>query len=1088
MRFRHRDDREFLAAEWFSELLQRGHSRHEIVALFFREQYGQEIVSPRLRVILPWLMLKDSEICDRILSLHPEIAMEGGDPAELPLPVRAKILSDVVERVVRGEDHGEAGDNSALARIARSDLTDQTLALIDLYPDNDEALFFLGRLVWQGAMSGCVQRLIRVATDPARGIYARIAATLAVSTCGDEEQREALWDCLLAADEEIPRELLAELIRHADADAPPIPKLLQSFEKLPPHARFKMTGLSSALHSFVDRMPLPTDGGDHEQFGALVCGLAELFHRPPFVKPGSCDVSEEFSWLLDLAAHVIERLVIERDELAFDEHALAILHSVPVARQYCDHGVRDRTVDISELVPAWPYLNDELFWHSVRTTRTRLEEEGKELHDDWSLLTSDRFWRFGPDSFARVLAWVGARELEEDRLLALSVAFRIYLQSEKPKAWLAQLRDWVTGDIRLTSRLDELISRSTSEDVLEWRRRQAQRQRTLDRKRREEAQRRSDWIARLKADPDIVRRRTELPPGEASIDQLRLLQEIEGNERMTRSKGAAWRTLFREFGENVAGAYRDAAMEHWKHCKPGLRSEGQDTNTIPYSLVFAMAGIEIEAAETDQFPQHLSISEVRLALRYVVHELNGFPRWLEPLYRARPEAVLEAIQTELFWELDNTEPNRPMNYILEDLAASAPWLHEALARPLLDWTHSHNIPSDDALRYCLRILKGGGLDSTELVAAAKAKAADHLNPHCPNWYAIWVDEQPDTGVDAVRKWLDGLGPDEGAHAAQLFVTALMGNSRWANSGPRVGRFQTPSHLKDLYVLTHRHIRVEEDIDRTGGGGYTPGLRDDAQDARTGLFGLLSEIPGKAAYVALTELIEEHPNPGSRAWMAKRARRRAEQDGDLEPWTAEQVSDFGSKLTRTPTTPRQLFDLMLARLTDLKSWIERGNDSLYRNWQKADDESEVRSLVAVWLKQNCGNRFTVAQEPELANRQRIDIWLQNQSLQSPIPIELKLLDKHSTGPQLCKSLCNQLVGDYLREATGGYGLMLLVWRGRKPPRKWRIDGRLVGIAGLADALKGHWAKISNSFPNVAAVEVLVIDLTLREKMYSKERTA
>ena len=43
VRFRQRDVRELLAAEWFSELLQRGHSRHAVETLFFREQYRREV-------------------------------------------------------------------------------------------------------------------------------------------------------------------------------------------------------------------------------------------------------------------------------------------------------------------------------------------------------------------------------------------------------------------------------------------------------------------------------------------------------------------------------------------------------------------------------------------------------------------------------------------------------------------------------------------------------------------------------------------------------------------------------------------------------------------------------------------------------------------------------------------------------------------------------------------------------------------------------------------------------------------------------------------------------------------------------------
>ncbi len=175
----------------------------------------------------------------------------------------------------------------------------------------------------------------------------------------------------------------------------------------------------------------------------------------------------------------------------------------------------------------------------------------------------------------------------------------------------------------------------------------------------------------------------------------------------------------------------------------------------------------------------------------------------------------------------------------------------------------------------------------------------------------------------------------------------------------------------------------------------------------------------------------------------------------------------------------MFDLTVDRLTDLKNWLERGHDSPYRTWQRVESEHEMRNLVTGWLNKNWGNHVTAAQEPELANSQRVDIWLQNQNVPYPVPIELKiLLDKGWSGPKLRERLRNQLVGDYLRDGTERCGLMLLVWKGNRPGRQWQIGDRLVGVCGLRDALKDYWASISNRFPNIAALEVISIDLTLR----------
>ena len=90
----------------------------------------------------------------------------------------------------------------------------------------------------------------------------------------------------------------------------------------------------------------------------------------------------------------------------------------------------------------------------------------------------------------------------------------------------------------------------------------------------------------------------------------------------------------------------------------------------------------------------------------------------------------------------------------------------------------------------------------------------------------------------------------------------------------------------------------------------------------------------------------------------------------------------------------------------------------------------------------------------------------------------MLDKGWSGPDLCERLRNQLAGDYLREVTAGCGVFLLVWQGSKPDRQWEVNGELVGVSDLQQALTNYWGGISHQFPGVASVEVIVVDLTLR----------
>ncbi len=855
--------------------------------------------------------------------------------------------------------------------------------------------------------------------------------------------------------------------------------LLKLIDKLPPYDRFKATGLIRALRRFIDRLPITTTDSTHP-LAQLVDGLQEILDREPHIERHECRVSQDFAWLLVPSIHAVERLVSARDGVAMQSKALAIMLNGPAAREWRGEHFDGYKDNMRELVPQWPELNDTLFWRTVRAERNRLESEGKRLDRVLQVEWHDRYWSFVTDSFARVLDWVNTRGLEDDRLVALSLALRLYAEAETPAEWLDQLHSAVAGDAVLVARLDEWLNPTLSEEGIKWQQRRLER----DQKRQQELQRRekstSEWIARLKANPDVIRNPPELEPGQFSNGQYWLYRKIvDSGLRTTRTEGANWQSLIDQFGKDVAHAYRDAAVAHWRHYNPALPSEGANTNSVEVSLHFAMAGLDIEAREVATFPAHLKESELRHALRYITWELNGFPAWLETMYRTHPKAVMKAIQTELFWELDNATPDQTTHKVLHDLAYFAPWLHSSLVPSLLAWLRAQDLRNLNLLRYSLNILKSGGVDPVELGLLAQAKVANqHTGDHRPLWYSIWVDAGPDTGVPAVSDWLAGLNPDKSKHAAQTFVTALMGNRHSDESGPHLGHFRSPKHLKSLYLLVHKYVRVNEDIDRAEGGAFTPELRDHAQHARYWLFQLLADMPGKATYTAIKHLMDEHPEKGYRPRMADCAYKRAEQDRVLEPWTAKQVYEFGSKLTRTPSTNRQLFDLTVDRLTDLKDWLERGDDSPYVTWKRAQSENEMRILISGWLNRHWGNPYTVAQEPELANSQRMDISLQSQKVKFPVPIELKLLDKRWTGPKLCERMRNQLAGDYMRDGTERCGLMLLVWKGSQSGRRWQISGKRVGVSGVGDALKNHWDNISCDFPNISALEVIVIDLTVR----------
>lgn len=785
-------------------------------------------------------------------------------------------------------------DNSAIERIAAPDLAEDALSLLKKYQANDDVIFFLGRLVWQGEMAVCGPALFEIAIDPSRGKYARIAAIRGVMSAGEPPLKERLWTVIAADTRELDRVIFAELLDWASPTSLGVELVLRTLEHVAPYERYSTSGLEFALREFIDKLPVMADAAPDQPLLRMIAGINRFLEREPFVERGECHVSEEFAWLMPAALRAVDRLVAARSTAALHPDPIAVLRNVPALRFWRSDDFDEAKSSLSRNVPRWRELNDLLYWTSVAACRDRLAEKGEALRDDWKVAYLGRYWGFGYEDFERCLDWVKAKE-GDDRFVALTRCLQLYAEADRPSAWLLSLHDAVADDEELSSLLEVRLDPKPSPVMVQMEADRRRRKRNSDARDRKAKKHRADWVRALKADPDRILHPSGLQPGEFSRDQYHLMHSIGGDGVSTsRDDFADWRSLIPEFGESVARAFRDAAIAHWRLYKPGLRSEGHDTGSVPYSLIFAMTGLAIEANEDSGFAQRLTEREARHAFRYVTWELNGFPSWFEPLYRAFPTIGREAVMTELAWELERSVGEQPLHYILHDVLYHAPWLHAEAAPLILEWLGSQEVPNADALRYCLNILAGSGTAPGALAGLAANRVAGFaLAEQLPQWYALWVDNAPDASVPALEAHLNNLLPADASTFAQKFAVALLGDRH--GTGTRAGLYRNAKHLKALYILMHRYIRVDEDIDRIGKGAYSPSLRDNAQDARSTLFNMLSEVPGQDAYAAIKALEDEHPEPGYRLWMGIRALQRATKDADEPLWSTEKVRDFTKSL-------------------------------------------------------------------------------------------------------------------------------------------------------------------------------------------------
>lgn len=1073
VRFHHRSVREYLTAEWFAELLKRETSRRAIETLFFRNQYGLDIVVPKLRPILPWLVILDEKIRERVRKVAPEVIFEGGDPSQLPVGVRSYILREVCEQMADGATGRSMRDYAAVQRFANPDLTEDVRALIRQYADNEDLMAFLLRMVWIGQLAGAFSEAMEVALTLTAERYTRIAAFRAIKAIGSVEDQEHVRQSFLAEASELKREWLAELLKDIQPTEQTLVWFLACLGKSEPK-RYTVDHLSDAVTEFVGIV-------DIELLPQLVAGLNRLLGLPPMIERRHCEVSETFQWLMAPASKAVERLILVRHPASLEPDALAILRNFTVAREYGADRLSEVKAEFSQLVPAWPELNRALFWFEVQRSREAVDKKrGERLTDYWRASIFGSFWQFDEGDFEYVAEGITRQPLLDDKLVALSLAFNLYRAANRPRAWRERLKKLAAGNDELSERLGIYLRPPAQDrDSRRWKQQEAKWKKQHEARLKKQEKYHDDWKKYLNDNLDNVRAALREKPGIITNPLLYLFEQTrEKNSTSGRWTEYNWKTLIPEYGEEVASFYRDGTVSFWRHHKPKLRSEGAPPNKTTHAVIIGLIGLEIEAHETKDWPKNLSDVEVNLACRYASFELNGFPTWFPKLFETNPKIVCDFLMREVRYELSIEKPGAETHYIIDDLSWSGQWSWDQIAPSIYEFlkkTEPKNLSNLDKL---LKIVQGSTLQD-ELIEELASRKCHTLRKqdHVACWFAVWIGVSPDAAITALKAKIGKIADTaKRTLFAMTFVTHLGGGRRGDGTAARQA-FKTPAYLKSLYLLMHEHIRRKEDINRAGTGTYSPGLRDNAQDARDGLFNLLDQIPGKESFLALDGIAKVHPEETSRPWILLCAKTKAEQDGDIESWSPSQVRDFHEKLERTPSNHRELAELAVLRLLDLKDDLEHGDSSVAGILQNVTQETDMRKYIGRELREKAFGRYSIPQEEEFADAKKPDMRFHGVGFDGPVPVELKLADKW-TSPALFERLQNQLCGDYLRDNRSNRGVFVLVYLGEKAAWDVPVGDNRVDFEGLTVALQDYWRQISPEFSNVDHITVVGIDLTKR----------
>ncbi|MCY4300182.1 MAG: hypothetical protein OXC68_00400, partial [Aestuariivita sp.] len=688
-----------------------------------------------------------------------------------------------------------------------------------------------------------------------------------------------------------------------------------------------------------------------------------------------------------------------------------------------------------------------------------------------------------------VIAWISDKECLDDKMVALNLSLDIYSNADRPSKLRNRLLDAVKGHTDLSDVLHRRLNPPPISDTEKRHQKEAARfKKQCEEDEKAYAASREQWRDLVRKNLDQVR--DIKPASESRIWNSqsylfkRMNEHSHSNDKWSRIN---WRNLSEEFGQETAEAMRDGLMAIWRRFTPALVSEtGEKGNTAPEIQVMGLSGLEIESREIAGWLNALTQDEARQAARYLFCELNGFPSWFRRFADHYPDITYDAVHTEVAWELFavTRTDTKPRHYVLDNLAWHAPWYAEKLAPYFMEQLQERDPGFPHSLGIVLSaITRSERISDMDIatLCSKKIKAGTTPETHIPLWYAAWVSVEPEPAIQHLANALETRSLKQAKDLAIVFINAL-NNARREDGMDVREQHKRSQHLLKLYTLMNAHIRPEEDINRINSGAYSPNARDHAQHARDHLYVMLCDIPGKKTFDALMSIAQMASDEPIRARITKQAITRAEADADADTsWQVSHVNEFEAKLERTPSTSRDLFDLAVNRLHDLKQEYENGNFSPANVVIEIKEECKLRNFLTRELLIRSRDRYSISQEDEMPNQQRTDIRFLHSNIPGMVPVELKIADNW-TGPQLFDRLCNQLCHDYLRDANSKNGIFLLVSYGRKarwvPPTGKRVD-----FEGLIDALQNHTHACLATDPNlqklsIENIKIIGIDLTKR----------
>jgi hypothetical protein len=1051
VRFRNRTVKEYLAAQWIIELHSKFSLRpSDMSHFFFSNLYDESTAIPSMAPVAAWVAMKDGRVRAQLLERSPDTLLEYGDPGQLSLPVKQVLLKNLVANTLKQGSRLYSQDGRLLRALAIPDLVDHIRELWKLASKKNsgstaryrqDALLLLLKLIQLGRLAQLANIAAKYSLRPHNPWIGVIFSVRALVAVRDQSRIKTFVAHLKTNSKSLERKLVlgvlqdlypeyltaAQVIRLVDAHQ----KAEGSVDIEPGHT---ISALVKTSQTRKQRLLL----------------LRQLVSR--WTKAGPLKQSEPYAqsprrWIVP-AILQIANIFLEED--SWSSLTGTELLSIFAAVQYSEDYIRRKEsrpvlhkllAKLGREKAFWILLRNFEMWHAFPAS---------------SLLAKVNLISYWMPLVVEDLTWLLSSDVSVEREATIWAALRLWHIDGRSPEVFKKIMERAEGDPVAAKWIEQALnSEKDTPDEVEYRLQRENLEREREKQRKEHEKSWVQFRAALRENPNILTVESTASPYTKSMALWYLYSWLTQPERMRGRRNifaiSDLSELDAEYGVPVREAAAAGFKSYWRSYESKLPSalKGIERNQTSGKTIVSLTGLAIEAGEGGAWIDGLTKKEVTLAVRHAFREMNGFPSWLRELATAHAGVVTKMFVKEIRAELSNPEQGDHAGILarLSQLDSQEwSWIVQATAKAL----GAKAATNRKAFTYAIEVLmKAGDGDKATCEGLYRQRLSDakEAEQFKVGYLAAWFALDADVATDVLLSLIRNKAP---AVRDRIVENVFAQLSNEVRRGPM--RFTAKNAVKTLERLlgiAYRHIRNSEDIRHLG--VYSPGPRDHAQTGRDYLVKSLTEFPGEPTYRALIRLAAKPELKSIAGRLLHAARTRALEDSEIA-WRAADVLHFEQETAKEPQTARELFELILRQLDEIRDDLESGDFSQAALLKLAKrKEDYFQTWVAEQLELRSRRLYTVTRESQVRNAKRPDIVVQRTKVNVRIPLEIKVAESWS-GTALRAALDRQLIGQYQIDRKATHGLLLLI--GTQKSKRWRFGKKMVrGVEELTQFLRG-----------------------------------